>query len=762
MFDFVNYTYSGVLSLLSALFGLSYPLILSCIEKIDTKYHSTKLSARFREEMVFKVFKFLLVLNLVFAILLPFLMDGSHHSRYLIAIQCVAAVIMIYYAFRLFNRVMDYYDAGRLQDLILADYHKAITISKGNLEAKYFVQWSDLTAVLLASADEKLVQSVYDEWYSYVERKNSQCKGNPLKMDDYFYEAVTRINENLCKGERKPISVNNGNSLLTSLIVQDSIVTDETYRYLWKNLRLQLFYDREEWIMAYWKTASQKYCYFMHDITTFEIDNSTGEHYTDEQVEERNSQRNQFAEFHIMLCAMLLQHGKYNLLEQILFYTFSQPPSYPLVPSSLSAILKMFVSLNDERKEFSFYYEERYPMPNMHGITEGKILGAANCFLALLVYRLYVLIYPYGRDSVFRPLSLPDNQAQLAKYKRDLDTLKYWLGKIKDNTEAMNSIHVINIDDIINRNDGAEWGRMDPPEHIIKNIQESIDEKLNDLKRNQPNDPDIVIHIEEEVNQLILKALSPIGDIWGKRFEQNKFYNLNSSVSQIFPSTAFQANPDTSCVGIEDCMFEGLWHTYRHLFASSFFQECIQPNYTIDSGLLFDALDKLRVNEDYYAFVFGIYLDYYIGRVEGLMKEEDRIYNYKGMKLLLLDSPMQVFAKRIYIVNKNDRPYIEFFEPNDNQKKSMELKKYNEYGLWMSVQKVEGHEDTISEERIKELGDEKYNHSVFHAIWLPRLYFKNQSKMICLKVNYKMTDEGTTDSLEMIKPFDNGQPTGIR
>lgn len=57
MFDFVNYTYSGVLSVLSTLFGLSYPLILSCIEKIDTKYHSTKLSARFLEERVFTLFK---------------------------------------------------------------------------------------------------------------------------------------------------------------------------------------------------------------------------------------------------------------------------------------------------------------------------------------------------------------------------------------------------------------------------------------------------------------------------------------------------------------------------------------------------------------------------------------------------------------------------------------------------------------------------------------------------------------------------------
>ena len=754
MFDFVNYTYSGVLSVLSTLFGLSYPLILSCIEKIDTKYHSTKLSARFLEERVFTLFKFVLILNLIIAVVIPFFMDGCYHSRYLIALQCLAAVVMIYLAFLLFNKVMTYYDASKLQDQILEDYHEAVKKGKIMHEAKYFTQWSDLTSVLLASADETLVQSVYEEWYSYVERKYSASEGKALVMDDYFYDCVTRINENLCKGERKPISVNNGNSLLTSLIVLDSVVADKTYRYLWKNLRLQLFYKRDEWIMAYWKAASQKYDYLMKDISTFDVDSCTGKHYTDKQVEERNIQREQFAEFHIMLCAMLLQQGKYVLLEQMMFYTQSQPPSYPLVPSCLADIFKIFGHLNEDRPWDITYFEERYPMPNMHGITGGKIIGAVNCYMALLFYRLYVLIYPYGRDFVFQTIALPDNQAQLAKYKRDLSTLNYWLEKIKENKKALASIRVTNIDDIVNTNGKLANEGMNSPKQIIKDLQNSIDEKLNDLKQHQPNDQEIIAHLEKEVNRRLLMAMSPIGDIWGKRFERGNGYNLNSSISQFFQSTAFQANPDISHVGVEDCVYEGLWHTYSHLFASSFYRECMQESYTIDSGHLFDAFDKIKVNEHYYAFAFGLYIDYYIGRVEGFVREDTRIYSYNGMKIMLLDCPVQIFAKRIYIMQTDDRPYIEFHEPNDKQKKSMELKKFNEYGLWMSVQKVEGHEDTVSEEYIKNLGTKKNLYSVFHAIWIPKLYFKEQYKRICLKVNYRMTDEGATDSIDKIEPFE--------
>lgn len=752
MFDFVNSTYSSILSVLSTLFGLSYPLILSCIEKLDTKFHSTKLSARFLEERVFIAFKVLLILNLMIAVVFPFFMDGNTHSRYLIAVQCIATVVMVFFAFLLFKMVMIYYDPGKLQEKILNDYNKAVKCCNKDQEAKYFTQWSDLTSVLLSSADEKLVQSVYKEWYAYVVRKYAECKGKPMEMDDYFYDAVTRINENLCKGERKPISVNNGNSLLTSLIVQDSIVTEKTYSYLWMNLRLQLYYNRDEWIMAYWKTASQRYDFFMQPISTFDIDEKTGVHYTDRQVEERERQRKKFQEFHIMLCAMLLQQNKYGLLEQMLFYTQSQPPSYPLVPSTLSSILQILKYLNEERLWDITYFESRYPMPNMHGITGGRILGAANCFLALLVYRLYVLDYPYGKDYVFRSMGLPDSQAELARYSGNLDVLKFWLGKIKNNREALAVIRLPNMDE--NQEDELV-GKMDAkPKTLIEDIQKRIDEKLLQLKQNQPYDMDTVNTLEEEVSQRLSKALTPFNEIIGKRFGRATFYNLNSSISHLYPNSAFQANPDVGYGGISDCMFEGLWHTFSHLFASSFFQEQSQPDYVVDSGQLFDAFDRLKIGEIHFAIVFGIYIDYFMSKVDGLLKVNERLYCYKGMKLMLSDCPTPYFSKRVYIMRNEDRPYIEFQEPSDEQKETMALRRLNEYGLWMSVQKVEGHEDQLSEKSLHDLGKDKDLYSMFNAIWIPKLYFKENYKRICLKVNYRMTDEGIADSIDRIMPFD--------
>lgn len=445
MFDFVNYTYSGVLSILSTLFGLSYPLVIGCIEKIDNKFGSTKLSERFMSEISFKCFKTFLVINLVMAVLFPFLMDGSVHARIIMGAQCVGAIVLVSSALFLFSKIITYYNITDLQKAILNNYKEAVSKTDKAKESKYFTQWIDLSGELLKSADNELVQSVYEVLYDYVRKVHAKNKGKALVFDQYYYEGVSRINEFLSKGESKPISVNNGNSILTSLILMDSVVSETTYRYLWRNLRIQIFYNKDEWIMEYWKMASQKMGLFIEPKNQYPYDEERRP-YTKEQIEDIQKQRENFMEFHIMLCSMLIQEKKYRLLELMLSFTQSEPPSYPLVPSSLSDIIDTFNKINHNSFIDPFYYESRYQMPNMHGITEGKIVGAANCYLALLAYRIYVIRWNYGYESVLNTGALPNTLSELNALKDNLDVFKRWLERIKDNKDLLNVVRFTSFD----------------------------------------------------------------------------------------------------------------------------------------------------------------------------------------------------------------------------------------------------------------------------------------------------------------------------
>ena len=755
MFDFVNYTYSGILSVLSTLFGLSYPLVIGCIEKIDDKFGSTKLSERFMSEISFKCFKTSLVINLVMAVLFPFLMDGSVHARIIMGVQCVGAIILVSCALFLFSKIITYYNITDLQKAIIKNYKDAVYKTDKAKETKYFTQWIDLSGELLKSADNELVQSVYEVLYDYVVRVHSENKGRALVFDQYYYEGISCINEFLSKGESKPISVNNGNSILTSLILMDSVVSETTYRYLWRNLRIQMFYNKDVWIMEYWKMASQKIGLFMKPIHQYIYDEE-GKPYSQEQIENNQKQRENFMEFHIMLCAMLIQEKKYRLLELMLSFTQSEPPSYPLVPSNISDIIDAFNKINHNSFVDPFYYESRYQMPNMHGITEGKIVGAANCYLALLAYRIYVIRWNYGYESVLNTGALPDSLSELNTLKENLDVFKRWLGRINSNKELLDIVGFSSFDKVFEEKAQLyEKAILLRPDELTSRMQNEILNKMEQLRTALPLSEEKVDSVEGELTGNIIRAMAPYGDLLGRRFSQDNCYNLNSSVTMPFPNTAFVDNPDVGHAGIAGCMSSYMLHNFQHMFASSFFAEHSLTDYSLSSEDLFQAIDKLNLNKQHYIIAFGLYFDYYIGSIKDLKKETDHKYSYKGVKILSLDCSTDFFSQMVYVMRFEDRPFLDFHKPTAEEQKKLCLEKMNDlYGLWLSLEKISKHPELLEEPIKTKLGDKANQNSLFTAIWGPKLFFKPDNyPMVSIKIKYRLTNEGEYDNVDKVAPF---------
>lgn len=755
MFDFVNYTYSGILSVLSTLFGLSYPLVIGCIEKIDDKFGSTKLSERFMSEISFKWFKTSLVINLVMAVVFPFLMDGCVHARLIMGVQCVGAIVLVSSALFLFSKIITYYNITDLQKAILNNYKDAVSKTDKAKESKYFTQWIDLSGELLKSADNELVQSVYEVLYDYVVRVHSENRGRALVFDLYYYEGISRINEFLSKGESQPISVNNGNSILTSLILMDSVVSETTYRYLWRNLRIQMFYNKDVWIMEYWKMASQKIGLFMKPIHQYIYDEE-GKPYSQEQIEEKQKQRENFMEFHIMLCAMLIQEKKYRLLELMLSFTQSEPPSYPLVPSNISDIIDAFNKINHNSFVDPFYYESRYQMPNMHGITEGKIVGAANCYLALLAYRIYVIRWNYGYESVLNTGALPDSLSELNILRENLDVFKRWLERINSNKELLDIIGFSSFDKVIEEKSQLyDKTILLRPDELTSRMQNEILNKMEQLRTSLPLSEEKVDSVEGELTGNIIRAVAPYGDLFGRRFSQDNCYNLNSSVTMPFPNTAFVDNPDVGHAGIAGCMSSYMLHNFQHMFASSFFAEHSLTDYSLSSEDLFQAIDKLNLNKQHYIIAFGLYFDYYIGSIKDLKKETDHKYSYKGIKILSLDCSTEFFSQMVYVMRFEDRPSLDFHEPTAEEQQKLSLKKMNDlYGLWLSLEKISKHPELLEEPIKTKLGDKANQYSLFTAIWGPKLFFKSDKyPIVSIKIKYRLTNEGEYDNVDKVMPF---------
>lgn len=95
MFDFTNYTFSGLLSILASIYGIGYPLIIQTIRSIYNQYDSDLLSCRFSKEPVYKVFQILMIVNMVVAILAPFLLQAGWFNQVVITVQAVLVVALI-------------------------------------------------------------------------------------------------------------------------------------------------------------------------------------------------------------------------------------------------------------------------------------------------------------------------------------------------------------------------------------------------------------------------------------------------------------------------------------------------------------------------------------------------------------------------------------------------------------------------------------------------------------------------------------------
>lgn len=405
MFDFTNYTYSGMLSIVAAVFGIAYPQINASIERIDDKYGSSLLTTKLKNEKAFAIFNVLLIVNLIIAVVNPFLLDQSKYCYIYIAIQTIATIFLIGCFFHLFEIIRMYNDAEILHENIWNDYKKVVGKSSEKASV-HFMEWVDLISYILRSTNRNAARNVYDKWVEYITEFHKGHIGTKVRYDNYAYDGITKINENLCKLNYEPMSINNGNAFLTLLLYPEGFISEDTYTILWANLRLQVFYGKDEWVMDYWEQASQKYDLNTSYISEYSINPQTNTYYTEEEARQHNQERRRFLEFHVMFGAMLLQQVKYSLLKRILSFTKSQPPAYPLIPSTLADCLKMLSYLNGIYTNYPFLLDRRYPMPKLKGITSGKILGAANTYIALLTYRLYALpYYPFGVRYVF---SIPD------------------------------------------------------------------------------------------------------------------------------------------------------------------------------------------------------------------------------------------------------------------------------------------------------------------------------------------------------------------
>lgn len=142
MFDFYNYNFSSLISILAALLGVAFPLILQCIQKVDEQYGSTRLSAHFKREPAYHCYFFLLVIGVCSSVLMPFLMFWLKAKATLVILETIHTLLVFSLSINfiyLFTIIQEYYDPEKLFQRI-----KNKSIKKQNYIERAWMEITDI------------------------------------------------------------------------------------------------------------------------------------------------------------------------------------------------------------------------------------------------------------------------------------------------------------------------------------------------------------------------------------------------------------------------------------------------------------------------------------------------------------------------------------------------------------------------------------------------------------------------------------------
>jgi hypothetical protein len=432
-----------------SLLGVAYPLLLQVIARLDEKYDSDNIGNLFDKEPEGNFFRYSLISSLILIVIwslkiqpfyqidgMNFLIDNS--AKILLALNTIFLVSTFFF---FVNKILIYYTPSKFIKYL---------ISKHNNSNNEFIYFESLADILLQSIKRQnkthaLTLSQFFNSAFYLERKKNRNK--PTLYPEIYYEVVYKLIEELAILKEKrnyPLEYRTGGSVWLLGELTDSQVSDQTYTWLWRNLRLAIHYLQEDMIVSHWENAHKFYSLSLpyiyeqrtYSAETFQVKNS-------EEVNNRKLQRERFIEFHYALGGLLLYKKMYTCIKRIFNYTDSEPPKYELLPESMNKIFKFYFEVSDPYDRKFNWISSQYSFPDQSGLnSDGVVKQYISSYIALLFLRQYTLI-PYL--TTMKPLEyprIPESQAEKKEWIDGLDYFKELVSEHLENTEIISKLNL--------------------------------------------------------------------------------------------------------------------------------------------------------------------------------------------------------------------------------------------------------------------------------------------------------------------------------
>lgn len=648
-FAFTNSTFSFIVAFVAAILGITSPLLIDNISKIDDKYRASIITTHFQEECVYRLYQKLLVPTISIVFIIPFLLLIVKNLCCIIVvlvIQCILLLGLVITLLYLLHVIIAYLNPIKLAERLFPDEdgNKTRNLKDYNL--------LNIAVELMRYSCKKPNSEVYKKCVEFVygfamselksKKINSDNELKEISLSDEVWDALIRLTNYSADTRLVPLCNEN---FIAEILYQPYLryrFSEKCYNKMWYALYLIIQSKNIEWFKQYWAKACQYY--------TFEINSQPNIYLHTNEGKENNDR---YLEFHFMVGALVLQCDKYDSLNFMMSYDHVTPPNYYLVPSSFSKIMEMVKQLeaylNYSKSHKPLELTSKYQMKDMfHDInSDEKIIMWGYRYAALLMVRIQnnekynVVSYHFETE--------PNTNTSDIQY---LEQVKAYANRLKNEIDVYCRKLVGKVDF------GFSGDDITQASDIVKKYIEELESTIKKIKDKLTVD---ICKLEELRKQLVeidngIEALSVAPTESDGKPIYSKTVSFDCGIDVRLCTNEY----DYGWNNFADVAIHGLQENTKIIVNDIFHKSIeVKKEINVSSYNLFQVLDSFGLEKGYVIMVYGIRLPFMSmdNNVKEILRQNDEgEYLYKGCNVVHNPS----LGSFILIVQETDLPKIEY------------------------------------------------------------------------------------------------------
>lgn len=527
----------------------------------------------------------------------------------------------------------------------------------------YLLELFDIAKYAVTIEDEKVYrrakEMLLEELYAYIQEqlKSEEVQNRGINFSEEQVDLMKQVLNMTSKSDNNFFA---RDSFLINVWfhpTQYVPISEDTWLNIWGFVTKVLDAGNEEWFLSYWTFAEQYYRFYLEDI--YDVTKNI------------HNQRLIFKQFHLALGAYLWHKEKFKLLKQVLYFTQTLPPSYPLVDNTLIEIFKDIERIYN-LKEYPLELTKRYMMSDMVNDVHSDvyIVRMFNSYFALLMIRLKDMDYnvSYCDSQLFPKIEQESSVQKLNEQIRYTDILLHFLND-KDFEAKVQKI-------------GYDSDASQKSIGLLEKYKSDVEKAIKDKVENPESDPQKINYIKQELLEEIKSQKLNVPTKGDSKLENhNVSRDTFHTVQSIKVATEdFAKYMDRISANMEEALVFSLLMQEQRIYNSFFLFNKPVVTYTVRFKDLMTAFERLKVDDRYVILSLGVYLGTFISLYGNhqSFSYADGTGSFNGAIIKSIPSSMRVFV----IMPRVALPYVEHVKMESNEFK--ELKCIDEDSLLYS------------------------------------------------------------------------------